>query len=351
MGTERSFTLVLGGGGMRGLAHVGVLEALTQATFLPAEVVGSSVGALVAAAWCTGMSTREMTDLAFELRRRDLFQIAHREMALKRMQSPGLYRPEPLHDFVSGLLGDLTFDELEHPLLVNTVDIDVGTQVFWGQPGLRDLRVADAVIASCALPGFFPPHPINGRYYADGAAAANLPVHPGATAGRDLVIAVDVGTRGRPGSNTQRGGFAAVYARATEIAIQRMDETVLRQWTRPPLVLIRPAVWHIPLLSFDHSAELLRAGFLAAHELTTPGALPEPDQTGVFPRHAFDVNIDEARCVGCGACVHLAPPGQFRMDTNGKAVVVNPTPSWSPIDGFCVAQCPTRAISAVRRPE
>ena len=50
-----------------------------------------------------------------------------------------------------------TFDELEHPLIVNTVDINSGMQVLWGLPGLRYARVADAVFACCALPGILPP--------------------------------------------------------------------------------------------------------------------------------------------------------------------------------------------------
>ena len=265
------------------------------------------------------------------------------------MRSSSLYRKEPLAHFITGILGDLTFAELERPLRVNTVDINSGTQVFWGQPGLQSVPVADAVIASCALPGFLPPHEIDGRFFVDGAAAANLPVHPGARPDRDLVLAVDVGSRRRNDSAVETDGFAAVYARSIEIGITRMDETSLRFWGQPPLVLIRPKVWHIRLLSFHHNAELVDAGYTAASEcLDDPAALPVPGATGVYPRRRYRVQVDRDKCVGCGACVTLGPAGLFAYDDEGKVTVTNPTPRWSPIDGYCVAQCPTGAIEAKR---
>lgn len=340
--------LVLGGGGMRGLAHVGVFQALEEHRIEPVEVIGSSVGAIVGAAWCAGATPRELRDLALQLRRTDLFRVAHSDMALRRMRSPAIYRTEPLAEFVRGLLGSVTFAELVHPLLVNTVDINTGTQIFWGSPGLRSVAVADAVIASCAMPGFFAPHRIGERYFVDGAAAANLPVHPAARDDRDLVLAVDVSARGRSALTFQHQGFAAVWARGVELGVQRMDEVALRTWTRPPLVLIRPRVWHVGLMSFRHNAELVEAGWEATHAvLDSPRALPPSHGVGVYPRRRVRVEVLRDRCVGCGACVLAGPPGQFRMDDEGKAVPVDPTPVWSPVDGYCVTQCPTSAIAAL----
>src|SRR3989449_363476 len=94
-------------------------------------------------------------------------------MAFKRMRSPALFRREPLEQLIHRLVGDRTFEDLERPLVVNTVDIDSAMQVFWGLPGLEEVRVADAVFASCALPGYLPPHEIHGRYYVDGATVDN----------------------------------------------------------------------------------------------------------------------------------------------------------------------------------
>jgi len=341
----RQFTLVLGGGGMRGLAHVGVLQALDEHHLVPQEVVGSSVGALVGAGWCAGLTPTELREIATHLQRDDLFRVAHTDMALRRLRAPAIYRPEPLADFVRGVLGGVTFAELEHPLLVNTVDINTGTQVFWGSPGLCEVPVADAVLASCTMPGFLPPHRIGQGFYVDGAAAANLPVHPAARPDRDLVMAVDVSARGRHRVHVQRLGFAAAYARATELGIQRMDEIALRSWARPPLLLIRPRVWHVELLSFRHNVELIDAGNRAAHAvLDAPHAVPPPDGVGVYPRRRVRVEVRKERCVGCGACVLSGPLGQFRLGADGKAEVADPTPVWSPVDGYTVGVCPTSAI-------
>lgn len=342
------FSLVLGGGGVRGLAHVGVLQALDEHRLTPAEVIGTSVGAIVGAAWCAGAEPRELRQIALQLRKRDLFQIAHRDMALRRMHAPAIYRPEPVADFVRGLLGDATFDDLAHPLLVNTVDINSGAQIFWGSPGLRDVSVADAVIASSAMPGFLPPHRIGERYFVDGAAAANLPVHPAARPDRDLVLAVDVSARGRADLAFQHHGFPAVWARGLELGVQRMDEVALRAWTRPPLVLVRPRVWHVGLMSFHHNAALVEGGREAMHALLdTPRAMPPGHGVGVYPRRRVRVDVLRDRCIGCGACVLSGPPGQFRLGDDGKAVPVDATPVWSPIDGYCVALCPTSAIAVL----
>src|SRR5438128_12525431 len=83
--TQTRFTLVLGGGGMKGLAHVGVLQALTERGFVPAQIVGTSVGALVGAAWSAGRSIAELRDIAVALRRKDIFAVAHADIAFKRM--------------------------------------------------------------------------------------------------------------------------------------------------------------------------------------------------------------------------------------------------------------------------
>lgn len=339
-------TLVLGGGGLRGLAHVGVLQALEEHRLFPEEVIGCSVGALVGAAWCAGIPAPELGIIARQLQRDDLFRIAHADMALRRMQSPGIFRREPLEDLARGLLADLTFADLQRRLLVNTVDINTGAQVFWGSPGLTDVAVADAVIASCAMPGFLPPHRIGNRYFVDGAASGNLPVHPAHRSDRDLVIAVDVSSRGRPELAVHRQGFAAVWARAIELGIQRMDEVALRAWSHPPLLLVRPPVWSVNLLSFRHNAALIEAGYRATHAvLDAPHAFPAPGASGVFPRHRVRVDVLQDRCVGCGACVVSGPTGAFALDAEGRAFPTDPTPIWSPLDGYCVSICPTAAIA------
>jgi predicted acylesterase/phospholipase RssA len=203
---------------MKGLAHIGVLQALTERRLVPAQIVGSSVGALVGAAWSAGRSIAELRDVAVSLRRKDVFAVAHADMAFKRMRSPALFRREPLDLLIHRLVGDVTFQDLHHPLIVNTVDINSGMQVFWGLEGLDEVAVKDAVFASCALPGYLPPREIRGRFYVDGATVDNLPVGTARILGADVILAVDVSASNAFRADTQDEGFAAVFARATEIA-------------------------------------------------------------------------------------------------------------------------------------
>ena len=345
-GTQRNFTLVLGGGGMKGLAHIGALTAFQRHGFFPSEVVGSSIGALVGAVWCAGSDPGDLRDLAVHVKQSDLFRVAHRDMALKRMRAPGLYRKEPLEDVIRGLLEDITFSELQRPLLVNTVDVNTGTQVLWGAPGLDDIQVADAVIASCSLPGYLPPHEIRGRHFVDGAAVSNLPV--GAVSReRDLVIAVDVGSSGVLRADMHLAGFAAVFARAIEIAIENRRTSMLKLWERPPLLLVQPRVERYSMFSFGHNRELIEEGFRAtAAVLADLDALPDPKAQGVYPRERYAVSVDREHCIGCGACLVHGPEGLFQLDETGKAVATASEQVWSPVELDFVRQCPTYAIGA-----
>src|SRR5437588_293219 len=341
------FILVLGGGGMKGLAHIGVLQALTERGLLPTHIVGTSVGALVGAAWSAGHSVAELREIAVALRRKDIFAVAHADMAFKRMRSPALFRREPLDTLLERLVGDITFQQLDHPLVVNTVDVNSGMQVFWGLEGLDDITVREAVFASCALPGFLPPREIRGRFYVDGATNDNLPVGTALVLGADLVLAVDVSASNAFRADVQDEGFASVFARATEIAMQSLLELRLRAWTTPPIYYVHPRVEHLSPFSFDHLRELVEEGYRAtAAALDHPNEWPRPGDAGVYPKRSVIVRVQRERCIGCGACLVQAPPGMFVLDAQGKAVVTRPEQEWSPIDGEFIRHCPTYAISA-----
>ena len=341
------FALVLGGGGIKGLAHVGALRALDERGWIPDVVIGNSIGALIGAAWAVEFSIPELEAVALSMRRQDVFTIARGEMATRRFRAPGLYKTEPLEMLLRGILGETTFDELARRLVVASVDINSGMVTYWGLPGLRNVSVADAVFASCALPGFFAPREIGGRFLVDGALADNLPVTVAATQDVDGVIAVDVGSSSVLRAEVQESGFAAVFARASEIVFHQLLETRLAQWTSPAMLLVQPRVEHVPMLSFAHNRELIDEGYRA-----TAAALDQAEdevrqaRAGIFPRRLVEVAVDRERCIGCGACVALAPPGTFRMDAAGKAVGPSTPQEWSPIGGGFIRHCPTYSITA-----
>jgi NTE family protein len=342
-----SFALVLGGGGMRGLAHVGALRALEERGWEPAEVIGTSIGALIGAAWASGFTVREIEALSLGLRRRDVFAVASAALARKRLRVPALYSTKPLDDLVRGMFGDLTFRQLGRRLIVNSVDINSGRQVFWGLPGLEDVCVADAVFASCALPGFLEPREIGGCYFADGALVDNLPVRLAGSRGHRAIVAVDVGATSALRADVQEAGFAAISARASEIVFQHAMEHHVGSWTAPPLLLVQPRVEHVPMFAFDQTRELIAEGYRAsAAALDGAGDAVRVATGGIYPRRTVQIVVIRERCIGCGACVAIAPPGMFRMDGNGKAVGPDRPCEWSPIDGGFIRHCPTYAITA-----
>jgi NTE family protein len=346
---ESPFTLVLSGGGLKGLAHIGVLRALEERDLVPSLVVGSSIGSLIAAAWAAGVPTPQMEARARLVRRRDVFQVARADVAFRRLLAPALYRREPLQALIDYLVGDVTFNDLRRRLLINTVDLNSGMQVMWGLPGLRSTRVADAVAASCALPGIFPPMEINGRAYVDGAVVENLPVRMAASLGQGPILAINVAATSVLRSETETRGFAATYIRGLEIVMQTQIEAQLRDWKGPPLVLVQPRVEHISMFAFDKTADLIEAGYRAASStLDQLGTRLSGVSAGMHPTRRLRVLVDESRCVGCGSCVIQAPQ-VFRLDARGKAEVLSPVQTWSPIDGAYVLNCPTYAISV--RPE
>src|SRR5512132_4716336 len=113
--------LVLGGGGLKGFAHIGVFRALQELGIEPTVVAGTSIGALIGAAYARGMEISEMSDRARALKRRDLFRLNRMGMLLERQHSPAIYLDEPLRNVVESVVGPKRFDQMKKTLLVNTV--------------------------------------------------------------------------------------------------------------------------------------------------------------------------------------------------------------------------------------
>jgi NTE family protein len=342
--SERRIALVLGGGGMKGFAHIGVMQALEERGIVPQLYAGTSIGAMLGAARVGGAAIDSLTRRAESLRRRDLFRINHFGMLMERMRSPSIYLEDPLRDLCRAVVPNGTFTDLPVPLLVNTVDLERGAPVIWGSPGLRDVSVQDAVYASCALPGYFPPGRVGDRLCVDGGVVDNLPV--GITAlSADLIIAVDVGSTDlRPISDAMSLGFANIYMRAATTMMHALQQYPLTHWDGPPMVLIRPRCGE-DWLSFTNTAETIREGHRAAHKALEDIDAFYDQPGGVYPRRRFELEVDRDRCIGCGLCASLAP-NLMGLDAEGKAYTRTRTTDWSPADGDFVRYCPTHAIVA-----
>ncbi|HLB53942.1 MAG TPA: patatin-like phospholipase family protein [Gemmatimonadales bacterium] len=346
MESSPQFTLVLGGGGLKGLAHIGVLRALEERGLVPAGVVGCSMGSLIAAAWACGLPLPDVEDRALALVRKDVFRIAHLDMAVKRMLAPAIYRGEPLYELIQGVVGDVVFSDLKRRLVVNTVDLNTGQQVLWGLPGLDHAPVADAVFASCALPGILPPRVVAGRVCVDGAIVENLPVRAALTLSRNPIVAIDIGGTRVERQAVERKGFVTVYSRGLEIVMQTLASAHLRDWTIPPVILVRPQVARVSMFAFHRTPFLLAEGYRALNE--TLDQVPREFgklAPGVHPQREVIVRVIRERCISCGACAARAPQ-IFTMGADGIAEVRSAREWWSPVGDTLLAVCPTHAIVA-----
>ncbi|MBY0492353.1 MAG: patatin-like phospholipase family protein [Gemmatimonadaceae bacterium] len=335
--------VVLGGGALKGMAHVGALRALHEAGIRPALYAGTSIGAMIAAAAASGRGLDEMTERARRFRRRDLFRINHMGMLMERMLSRSIYLEAPLRALADELVQPGTFEDLPTPLLVTAVDLERGTPLVFGTPGLTAVSVRDAIYASCALPGFFPPGVVGDRVCIDGGTTDNLPI---AIAGLsvDALVAIDVGIADVPvARGVAEQGFASIFMRAATMMMHHQQQAALERWSTPPLLLVRPKVAHIGWFSFAHVDELLEVGYTATRDALRhlPEVLAAPD--GIFPREEMAIQIDRQRCTGCALCV-ARHPDLVRLDRDGKAEPLVPRQELSPREQALARCCPTEAI-------
>lgn len=172
--------LALGGGSARGWAHIGVLRALAEAGVVPDMVCGTSIGALVGAAYVDGDLDR-LENWARELTLQTI--VGFLDFSI----GGGLIKGEKLIEFFRSHFVDLQISALPLPFAAVATDLQTGREV-WLQEGL----VSDAVRASIALPGLFTPIEHEGRWLVDGGLVNPVPVSLCRAMGADLVIAVDL---------------------------------------------------------------------------------------------------------------------------------------------------------------
>nr|HMQ21569.1 patatin-like phospholipase family protein [Planctomycetota bacterium] len=166
--------LVLGGGGMKGIVHVGVLRALDRLGIHVDEIVGTSIGAVVGAMRASGLSMSEMEAIVSDLDRRDFFRINVVKFLVKGYRHASLYKGELFRKFLTDSLPVRSFDELVVPFYCNAISLETGAQRYFGGEGSRDISVLDAVYASATLPGIFEPLLWQGEMWIDGGIVEAL---------------------------------------------------------------------------------------------------------------------------------------------------------------------------------
>jgi len=264
--------LALGGGGARGLAHIGVIKAL-EALNIPIDVIaGTSIGALIGAAYALAPDVQKLqsvaeafvTSPAFHESGLDLFkkkkpaenffgQVATYvkdrlviNLAYSRLSLVGEWRAARAVEFI---LPDKTFADLQRPFCCVATDLKTGEEIAFQHGSLRG-----AVQASMSIPGFLPPVLTRDYMLIDGAVVAPVPVQACRAMGAEMVIAVDVGQSVNNGMETEN--VIDVIFRAHTITNRKLAHLLLAGAE----VVIRPEVGHVHWSEFQSLDALLREG-------------------------------------------------------------------------------------------
>lgn len=282
--------LALGGGVMRGMAHIGVLRALRDAGIPVDMVAGTSAGSIVAALCASGYSPRQMQEIVETLKTRDIFDYApllgnlfliagDTTAGLLRMPYPlrkplGLMKGKKFDTLLNKWLGKTRlFAETKIPLAIVAVDIRNAAMVVFLDGNLtmrtvlppenkfiNDQKISLAVRASSSVPGMFEPVRLGDHLLVDGGLRDNVPASVLRSMGADIVIAVDVGYNGS--STHHVDNIFDVVVQSYEIL---MSESMNLKIERYADVIIRPVIKMGPW-EFEKIGYCIKQGELEARK-------------------------------------------------------------------------------------
>nr|WP_231897450.1 patatin-like phospholipase family protein [Vibrio rumoiensis] len=280
--TRPTIAVVLAGGGAKGAAHIGVLQALEE-MHIPVDIVtGTSMGSYVGGLYALGLSAQEIQDTIKSIdwntgyndrvnrsERRvrdkeydDRYQL-HTDLGLRWLEvkvPKGVVQGQNMLQILRQSTGNLpafkSFDDL--PVHYRAVATDI---VNLEPVVLKDGEIVDAMMASMSVPGALPPYPYKGMLLVDGGVTNNMPVDLARSMGADIIIAVDISTDYK--TEEQLSTFLSVGDQLSNYLVRRstQDQTLL---LTPNDVLLKPAVGKMSTTDFSQMPEAYGLGYEAA---------------------------------------------------------------------------------------
>lgn len=247
--------LVLCGGGARGAMQVGFYQAIIELGLSFDLVVGSSVGALNGALIAAGMSPAELSELWRGLRKSDVVSWNWRGLV---GETGGFYSFAPLRRFLHEALPVKRFEELKHPLVITTTNLQTGQSCYHERHG----DLIEPLIASMSLPGVLPPVWIAGDQHVDGGVAENVPFDKALDRGAHEILMISCTCC--PRDSTALASPLKILLRSFMIALDTKYLCSLQQHrTRGiGIQLVRPHFQQpVGLLDFNQTAALIEVGY------------------------------------------------------------------------------------------
>ncbi len=249
-GTKRDVALVLGGGGARGIAHIGAIEELEHRGYRIGSVTGTSMGALVGGMYAAG-HLAEFREWLCALDRRKIFSLVDFSLA-----TDGLVKGDRIIESLKRIVPDRSIERLRMPFVAVAADLVSGREALFDSGGLYD-----AIRASISIPSVFRPVHRDGMVLVDGGAVNPLPVNRVRRMPGDRVAAVDVSAPfgGAPGP---RARMPLNYYRMLVLLSQIMHQHLARltcELHRPDLFVELPADRY-GVFEFFRAREIVEAG-------------------------------------------------------------------------------------------
>lgn len=345
--------LVLGGGGMKGFAHVGVVRALERLGIVPDAIYGTSMGAVIGGLYATGYDSQQIEATLAELNIKSLFRLNLLKFLVKGYRHASVYKGKTFHELIRDKVRARHFGELKIPFVCNALSLTTGALRYFGLPGTPEIAVADAIYASACLPGVFEPIALDGDYYIDGGMAETLPLKAAKARKPDLVIAVDLSRRNFHEPTPYKATLPHILFQTYEIMGGVLNEHNLHLHVSAEVVLLKPHVENVSLLDEPDLTEVVRLGEREALEVLTthvntrhlcdPAVTKQVERTIHAPRDYVSLNVDMNACIHCGVCAITCATQGFADVPIGQVVRKMHNYECTK-DHACERNCPTRAI-------
>jgi len=270
MKKKRRLGIALGGGGARGFAHLGVLLALQEEKVPISAIAGTSMGAAVGACGALGLPLNTTARLLALLDLNDLLALSDSTIReVQRALGRGMVEfvrgcdwsdfsttgsLGRMHELFRLLTGNRSFADVRVPYAAVAAELRSGEEIV-----LTEGKLADAVTASAAVPGVFPPFPLDGRFLIDGGTLHKIPADVAIDLGADAVLAVDTGA---PLTREVKTTLDALFQsqRITSTHLTNMQLERARERIGGRLLMLRPAVGWMTMFDFAHVREAIEAG-------------------------------------------------------------------------------------------
>ena len=253
------FSLVLWGWSARALAHIGIIKRLEECHVVPSLVVGTSMGAIIAALYACGYSSREMQDAAKGIRFFSLLDpdILHGGIKWNKIVS-----------FLKKYFDEKTFRDVEFPLKIIAVDIHTGAKVVF-----ESGKIIDALRASISIPWIFTPYRYKGMTLVDGGIVANLPIEEALPWEKVIAVSVQLDVEKQNKRKTWNEGFIKrpfiqtylVLRKAVSIMIKQNERFSLA--SREDVCFLRLGREDIDYYDFQKCDRLIHAWYLLGSEI------------------------------------------------------------------------------------